>query len=81
MGSVGKTRIAKSLVRWPALFVALLPSVAWLASGMAEASFTSQASARQDWSNNLPSRSTRAELARLNFRAFRSLSVRSGVSA
>ena len=39
-----------------------------LASRMAAASFTSQASARQDWSNNLPSRSTRAELARLNFR-------------
>ena len=46
----------------------LRPSGIRLASWMAAASFTSQASARQDWSTNLPSRSTRAELARLNFR-------------
>ena len=39
-----------------------------LASRMAAASFTSQASARQHWSSKLPSRSTRAELARPNFR-------------
>ena len=35
MGSVGTTRIARSLVRWPALCGALLASFAWLASGLA----------------------------------------------
>ena len=35
MGSVGTTRIARSLARWPALFGALLASFAWLASGLA----------------------------------------------